>query len=175
MSRFLITLLFIFVAPASFGFSYDLEMTEAEIQEKVSALMPIERKKLFFTVVVSDPKVDLIASTNEIAVFANLAAMAPGGLNLTGRTKLQGTLSYDAKEGAFYFHNPKVMTIEIDQLPEQFAPKVKELTQSAMSKATEKRPIYRLKDDDLKQKLAKSVLKSIVVKDEKLVATLSAF
>ena len=175
MSRLLITLLFIFVAPASLGFSYDLEMTEAELQEKISVLMPIERKKLFFTVVVSDPKVDLLSDSNEIAIFANLAATAPGGLNLTGRTQLQGSLSYDAEKGAFYFHNPKVMTIEIDQLPEQFAPKVKELTQSAMFKATEKRPIYTLKEDDLKQKLAKSVLKSIEVKDKKLVATLGAF
>ena len=101
--------------------------------------------------------------------------MAPGGLNLTGRTQLQGSLSYDAEKGAFYFHNPKGVTIEIDQLPEHFSPKVKELTQSAMTKATENRPIYTLKDDDLKQKLAKSVLKSVVVIDEKLVATLSAF
>lgn len=175
MLRILFVFQLLFMSQLSDAFTYDLEITEAELQEKLEAMMPLEKKKLFFKTIVTDPKVKLISASNEIAIYANVAAHAPGGLTLTGSTQLQGSLRYDAEKGAFYFDNAKVKHLKIDQLPEQFAPKVKELTQTAVTNGTGRRPVYVLNDDNLKQKLAKSVLKSVLVKGSSLIVTLSAF
>ena len=65
--------------------------------------------------------------------------------------------------------------MEVKNLPEKYLPKAREAAQLAIEKSLATRPIYRLKDNDLKQKLAKAVLQSVNVKNEKLLVTLSVF
>ena len=42
-----------------FAFSYTLRLSEADLQERIDLVLPVERKQLFVTVRVSDPDVDL--------------------------------------------------------------------------------------------------------------------
>ncbi len=157
------------------AFSYTLEVTEQELQEKVSAMMPIEKQHLFVTVTLSDPDIDLIKGSNKIGVFVNISAVVPGAIQGTGRAKIVGSLIYKPAEGAFYFEEPLVETFEVDQLSAEYAPMLKELSQVSVSKALSRYPVYTLKDDKIEQQLAKSVLESIEVKDEVLFIHLSAF
>ena len=52
---------------------------------------------------------------------------------------------------------------------------IKKVVEIAARKILAMRPIYRLSDDNLKHKLAKSVLKSIKVENEKLHIVLGIF
>lgn len=155
--------------------SYTLEITEQELQEKVSAMMPMEKKKFFVTVIVSNPQVDLIEESNEIGVFVNIEAIAPGGVKGAGSAKIIGTLSYDKEKGAFYLNNPKIISMDINKMPEKISPKIQQVSQLALTKALSKYPVYKFKDDNLKHKLAKATLESIEVKNEKLLVTLGIF
>ena len=171
----LLTTALLFISSLSWSFSYTVEISEQQIQQKIDALMPLERKKLFFLVTLSDAKVDLVEGKNEISLFSQVRLDAPNNIRATGRAEIAGTLIYKAKEGAFYLNNPQIKQIEIDQLDPGLMPTMKKLAQNAVAKSLVKQPVYTLNDQDLKQKLAKSMLKSINVENQILKATLSAF
>ena len=175
MFRTLVIILIAFASQMVSALDYTQEITEQEIQEKVSAFMPVVKKKYFVTVKISDPKIDLIKETDEVGILANIDASAPGGIKGSGEVMIQGSLDYDPKKGEFYFKNPKIVSLKIDQVPADFIPDIQALAQTALSKALATYPVYKFKDDDLKHRLAKSVLKSLKVQNEKLVITLGAF
>lgn len=157
------------------AFTYNMVITEQELQKKVSAMMPLEKQKRYYSVVISDPEVELISETNEIGLFANLDLVILGNMKGAGRANIKGTISYDAKKGAFFFRDAKIVSLSIDQVPQQYEPMIKKLIQKALGKVLAKNPVYKFKDDNIKHKLAKSVLKSIEVKDDRLLITLGTF
>ncbi|MFC3681159.1 DUF1439 domain-containing protein [Bacterioplanoides pacificum] len=169
----LITLLA--VSNLSWGFSYTLEITGQQIQQKVDTLMPLQKKKLFFTVTLSNARVELTEGQQPISLFSEITLEAPNNIRATGRATISGNLSYNAQQGAFYLHNPVIRQLEIDQLDPGLLPTVKQLAQNAASQTLAKRPVYQLDDQDLKQKLAKTMLKSIRVENQLIKAELSAF
>jgi len=163
------------IAQTSFAFSYTLEISESELQKKVSAMMPMKKENMLVVVTVSDPKVDLIKESNEIGVFTNIEVIALGSLKGSGRANITGTLKYDAQKGEFYFRDPTVVSLEVDNVAKKFIPKIKAITQLAITKAMSVYPVYKFKGDNIKHKLAKAALKSVTVEQEKLLVTLSAF
>jgi hypothetical protein len=175
MARCIIFIFLSFVSQLVFALDYTHEITQQEIQEKVSAFMPIEKKKYFVTVKVLNPKIDLIKTTDEIGIFANIEVIAPGGIKGSGEVMIKGTLDYGPKEGSFYFKNPTIISLVIDKIPHKFIPKIQGIVQKALSMAMAVYPVYTFKDDNLKHTLAKAVLKSLKVENEKLVLTLGVF
>ena len=163
------------MAHSSVAFSYTLEISESELQEKVSAMMPMKKKNVFVAVTISDPKVDLIKESNEIGVFSNIEVIALGSLKGSGRAYIKGTLKYEAQKGEFYFRDPTVVSLDVDNVAKKFIPNIKKITQLAITKAMSVYPVYKFKDDNIKHTLAKAALKSVTVEHEKLLVTLSAF
>lgn len=166
MIRLVLVPVLLLLCSTALAFSYTLEITGAELQEKLSNMMPLERKSLFITLVLTEPKVALLKASNKIGLSFHITVSAPGGIKGTGKTSITGSLRYDSSSHAFYLNDPVIELLEIDQVPDKHLPKIKKISQQAISKLLIKRPIYRLKDDNLKQKLAKSMLKSISIRDE---------
>ena len=175
MPRPVLFLFLLFFSQLSMALSYTLAITEKDIQDKVSAMMPIEKKQWVATITISDAKVRLIRQSSEIGVSASVKLQVPGGLEGTGQADIKGALSYSAAEGAFYLHKPFIEQLNIDQIPAKYHSQVQSLSQKAITKALSRYPVYKLKDNDVKQKMAKALLKSVAVKDQKLMVTLSAF
>lgn len=174
MFRCTMFMLVCLISQAATALDYTLEMTEQEIQTKIAAFMPLEIKKYFVTVKISDPKIDLIKETNEIGLFANIEANTLGGIQGKGKVMIKGTLQYDVHQGAFYFNNPTIINLAIDNVPESMIPKVQNIAQVTLANVMAVYPVYQFKDDNLKHNLAKAVLKSLEVKNETLLLTLSA-
>jgi len=171
LRSFVFCLMFSF-SQFSSAFTYTLEIPEQELQEKIDMMMPLERKSFFATVVLSDPKVDLIKKNNEIGFFSHVEVLIPGGLKGSGRGKIKGSLVYDSDQGAFYLNNPSIEDLVIDRVPQKFYKKISAAIQVVLAKSLLKYPVYKLKDDDVKHQLAKSTLKSISVGNKKLLITL---
>lgn len=163
------------VSQGVFALSYTLTMTEQELQEKVTSMMPFKQTQFFITVALSDPKVELIKESNEIGVFIQVKVSAPGGIYGMGRGKVTGTLSYDASKGAFFFKKPKIINLELDQVPKEYVNNIQLIAQVTATQAMSVYPVYILSDDNLSQKLAKSRLESVEVKGEKLHVVLRLF
>lgn len=152
--------------------SYTLEISEAKLQNKVSEMMPLKKNKFYFTVTLSEPEIELFEGSNEIGIFTHIELVGPREVRGYGRAKITGSLSYHAEAGAFFFKNPKIVQLEIDKVSEKYVPHVKAIVQLVSSKMLEKRPVYRLKDNNLKHKFAKAMLQSVSVKDKKLLLEL---
>lgn len=150
------------------AFTYTLEISEATLQKKISAMMPMEKKKYIFTVTLSEPEVELIDGNNEMSVFSHIEIMAPKGIRGSGRAKITGSLSYKAETCEFFIENLKIEKFEIDKVSEKYNSQIKAIVQLVGSKMLEKWPVYRLKDDKLHHKLVKAMLQSVSVKDKKL-------
>jgi len=163
------------LSQGAWGLSYTLTMTEQELQEKVASMMPFKQTQFFITVTLSDPKVELIKESDEIGVFTQVKVSAPGGIYGKGRGKVTGRLSYDASKGAFFFKNPKIVSLELDQVPKEYVSNIQLIAQVTATQAMSVYPVYILNDDDQSQKLAKSRLESVEVKGETLNVVLRLF
>ena len=152
-----------------------LEFSEADIQETVSAMMPLKQKKMFVTVIFTNPVVKLIKTSNKIGVKADIQALIPGVVKGTGMAEITGSLRYNSQEGAFYLTDPVISSMHVNRVKKSMQPEIKKLAQTAITKNMTKQPIYKLNDEDAKQKLAKSALKSVSVNDGKLIVEFGIF
>ena len=138
-------------------------------------MMPMEKKKFFITVVLSDPDIDLSVGNNEIGIFSHIEVSAPGGIKGSGTAKITGSLSYDPDKGEFFFKDPDIVSFESKDIPPEFLPKAKNIAQIAADQFLSVKPVYKLNDNNMKQKLAKAVLQSVKVDGNQLLVELSVF
>ena len=171
--KYIITLFFITIANLTHALSYTQEFTEIELQEKIEAMMPLEKTKFFITLIVTSPKLKLLEGSDELSIKADIAVHAPGGIKGTGTTTITGSITYNPTQGSFHLLNPTVVDLHIDGINQQYQPKIKQMAQTAISNAMANLPLYKLKDNDLKQKLAKSVLESVEISNGKLLVNLN--
>jgi len=171
--KYITALILITIANLTHAFSYTQEFTEAELQQKIEAMMPLEKKKYFVTIIVTAPKLDLLEGSDELSIKADIAMQAIAGIKGSGTTTITGSITYNPAQGSFHLLNPTVADLHIDGIDEQYQPKIKQMAQTAITNSMANFPLYTLQDNDLKQKLAKSVLESVVISDGKLLVKLN--
>jgi len=167
MLKFIGLLLIILFSPLASALSYTLEVSEQEVQQRVAEKMPLEKKWLAFKIILSNPHVDLIKGTKQVGLQVDVAVSGPGHLNGNGQAQASGELQYQADKAEFHLLDPKIISLHIDKVSADMQATIQAVAQTALSKALASLPIYRLKDDKLKDKLAKAVLESIEVKNER--------
>lgn len=172
MYKITLTMLLLVVATTSWAFDYQVEVTQEQLQQQISKMMPVTQEKMYVTVTLSDPVLELGIDGNKLGMFSNVGITVPGGIKGTGRAKVTGNISYKKETGEFFFYKPTVAHIEIDQIPSEFHSNIKELAQYALNSAIRNKPIFKLSDNDPQQKMAKSMLKSVDVKPGKILVTL---
>lgn len=87
---------------------------------------------------------------------------------LEGTLVLHGEIHYKPEEAAFYCRNPTVATLNFPRLPPFPETAVRALAEAVLAKYLPAHPIYTLSDANLKSRAAKSVLKSVAVRNGKL-------
>lgn len=174
MLRSIIALCLLLSSQVAVALSYTLEISEEELQEKVAAVMPLERKKFFVKVIFSHPKVELAENANQIGIYSQMDITAPG-VKSTGQTKITGTLDYRPATNEFFFKNPAIVDMKIGKMPKLYTATIKEIAQMMVSKILATTPVYKLKGGDLKHDLAKAMLKSVVVENKQLLVELELF
>ena len=148
-----------------------VKFTEAELQEKVTQVMPLVKKTSFMTVELTNPILTLAKDKNEIELQLNVKLLM-GDLANKGYARLTGSLSYKAENAAFYVTNMQVHEVKVEGMPEFFTPQVKQMAEQVVNPVLDKMPIYKLKDD-VTQTMVKAVLESIEVQNKTLIATLN--
>ena len=172
MQRITVFMALLLISFHSFAFNYTVELTEQQLQQQLSRIMPIQQEKFLVTVILSDPILELAKDSDQIGLFANIKMTAPGGIQGSGRAKIMGNIRYKSETGSFYLNNPKIAHIEVDQIPEQYHSNIKELAQMALTNTMTNRALFTLRDDNKQEKLAKSVLKSVTVNSGKIIINL---
>lgn len=172
MFKLLSFLSVLFISQLSIAFEYTLSFSEADIQSRVDAILPIKKETFIVVVTIDQARVKLLEGANQVGLDTKLFVNGLAGINAQGSISVQGEVTYRSNEGAFYLSNPIITTFTINQVPQDILPQLKELSQTGLSQALMNKPIYILKDDDMRHQLLKSSLKSIEIKDKVLNATL---
>jgi hypothetical protein len=152
---------------------YTLKITEQELQEKLSKILPIERQAAYISAKIYDSRVDLIEGSDEVAVFTNIDLTVFGNIKGSGWTYVKGALTYNAEKGAFYLINPNIVSLEIENIPPDFIPEIKKIAQLSLEQALKVYPIYLFNDQKTQEKMAKSSLHSILVKEQTLLINMN--
>lgn len=158
------------------GREYVIVISEAVIQEKLNEKLPLSKTYLIvFNVTLDNPRVDLSEGTDRINAGLDIL------LNITinnhekplgGTLDASGALKYVPEEGAFYLAEPVVENLSIQGLPDQYTARATKAAEMALSNFYSTRPIYTLKATDIKQVVAKLLVKSLEIQEEKIVVVL---
>lgn len=153
-----------------------IRLDETQLEASMGKSLPITKTYLWvFEVTLENPRVDLQSSATRIHagldVKVELGALGIGEA-FEGHLMFSGGVDFDPETKEFYLINPLVEKLLVDSLPEANTEKVKEAFSEALSAYCSVNPIYELKASDARTLAAKTLLKSVVIKDKKLVLTL---
>ncbi len=173
--KLILSVTLLLVSTSGYAFTFVKEISEHELQRRVEQMMPLEQKTLFATISVFEPVVDLHDVDNKVGLHARVQTIAPNGMKSNGNVGLSGTVVYEKTEGAFYIKEAQIQTLIIKGLTEQASGLIKPYLQAVISSVLQSNPVFVLDDKDAQQRLAKSSLQSVEVKDEKLRIKVKAF
>lgn len=147
---------------------YTLELSQEQIQQAVQARMPVKVQQMFSTLTLSNPTVILQENSDRLGVETDLLFNIGGAATGKGRGLIDGNIVFVREKGEFHLTDPQIRSLKIDGVSPQLQEPIRQLADSAAKQALAAKPIYTLDDADLKQKLAKAVLKSVAVQGGKL-------
>ncbi len=148
--------------------AYTLELSKAELEHYAQAYFPVTQQTPFSRVRYSSPKVVLDEKTNRIGLEVTVHAEMPGMMAIAGRGQIDGQLEYRQQSHQFYLHDPKLKNVRFANTSYELANSIQQLVNSMSQQTLPMIFVYELTDHDLRQKMAKSVLKSATVQQGKL-------
>jgi hypothetical protein len=159
-----------------YGKKFVYRFTAAELQEALSARLPIERTYLFVIQVTLDhPRVVLIEGSDRVNAGLDVALnirLGDSAVRLTGSVDASGGIRYERSEGKFYLTSPAIEQLRLQGVPEKYASRASSALSQALGEYYATHPIYTLNTFDAKHAAAKLTLKSVVVEHQQLVVTL---
>ncbi len=147
-----------------YSFSYTIEISQKELQEKIDKKFPIEKKRLFFTTIISDPNVILKDELNKIKMAFDLRLVVTKELQFKTSAVLFGTLLYKPEEKSIYFKDLILEELDLKEIPLEFHSVIKNSVQEAITRYINVKPIYKIEDKNT----TSSKLLEVFVKDIKI-------
>ena len=170
------SLIILFIISTSlFSLSFEKEITQAELQEKIEKKFPYKKNKLFAKFIFSNPSIDLKDGVSSIFVKVDVDVISDLlEVKETFLIEANGAIFYDAKTTDVFLKNAEVTSIKnikpnskfnIEQIPD-----IKKTLSSLLNKHFAKKPVYNLKNSkNTSVSMASSFLQDIRVKDKKII------
>lgn len=148
--------------------SYTIRFTAAEIQQSLNRKLPISKSKFLVRATLQSLEVALMEGPDRILLRPQLEVSIAGLSALTGRALVEGQVRYAPDSGEFFFDAPKVVEVNVGGIPESVRQHAEDLIATCVEAYLTITPVYRLKQTDFKQSLARMLLKSVKVRDGQL-------
>lgn len=149
-----------------------ITIEQPEIQQRVSALFPIQRDVLLARVTLQNPVVILREGSDRIGVDLDVRVALPLLPEQTGKLGASGKLAYRPAEKAFYLEVPTVDRLEIAGVPPEHAAQLRGAAEAVVRLVLASQPVYQLAQRDYKEVAAEHVLENVSVRNGKVVAEL---
>jgi len=143
-------------------------LTAADIQQSLHRKLPVSTSKLLVTATVRALDVEFAETGNRIFLSPEVELGVVGQTALRGRATVAGQIRYAPETGEFFFDQPQIASVAIEGLPESLRPAAEEVIARCAEGYLASAPVYRLKQSDFKQSLAKMVLKSVQTRNGRL-------
>jgi len=157
-----------------YGKTFTIVIPQEKLQEALDAKFPISKTHLgLLTITYSNPRVILEEGSDRLQVGADAeAVLAMNARRAKGSARISGTLEYARESGEFLLKDARVESLNIDGLPGAHAEKAREIASAAVKQFLERKPVYKLDQADMKQSLAKLLLKGVKVRNKALVVSM---
>jgi uncharacterized protein DUF1439 len=128
------------------GETYEIRLTEQQIQERLDQRFPIvKRYLLIFDVTYSNPKFHLVEGSDRIQFGLETELTLPFGgesKTLTGNTQTTAGLRYDADRHELYLVDPQIERLDIQGIPPALTAKAEAALKAVAQAVLERYPIY---------------------------------
>lgn len=165
----LLSIALLLCSMSAFAWDFEVEQTQEQLQERITRQFPSTYEQLGFTLTLQNPIISLKNKSNRIYLDLDIKISSMGNLIGKAKTRISGQIFYDEEHGAFYLNNPKIEKLESAQLDPQFIPLIRDMISLAAQQLLPQMPVYILNEKDFQQKILKKRLRSIEVRDKKLI------
>jgi hypothetical protein len=148
--------------------SYTIRFTAAEIQQSLNRKLPISKSKFLVRATVQSLEVALMQGPDRILLRPQVEVSIAGQSALTGLALVEGQIRYASATGEFFFDAPRMVEVSVGGIPESMRHHAEDLIATCAEAYLTITPVYRLKQTDFKQSLARMFLKSVKVRDGQL-------
>lgn len=159
-----------------YGKVYEFRFSKTQLQEKLNEKLPYTKTYLFiFQVTLDNPRVNLKNGSNRINAGLDIILNIyenKESLPLGGSLDLSGGIKYVAENGEFFLTDPTIDQLSVQGIPQKYTKKANLFLRKSIGEFYSKHPIYTLKQYDLKQLAAKTILKDVIVENNELVVRL---
>lgn len=143
--------------------TYVIELSQEELQAHLDKGFPLKKGVLIFNLQLTDPKVTLKNGSDRIHFSMNVGTnIRIDGITPKGTAAVVTRLRYVPEQGEFYLSDPEV-ALHLDSMTGDNLVKMNEIANVLLKEFSAQRPLYRLKDSDLKQGVARAILKDVRV------------
>lgn len=156
----------------SYAAKVEVEVSQAEIQAQITKMMPVSRTKLFMTVTVSNPEIELIELNNRLGITADIEVSSPSSAMGKARTQIVGDVVYLSESGELYFKNATVERLVVSDVGEEYQAGLKDMMQLAVSTILDGYPVYQFKGNELLESFNNPNVESFEIKGDTLFVTL---
>jgi hypothetical protein len=161
------------VAPLACDRSLTVEIAPESIQQRLDAKFPVQQPLLFGTVTFDNPKVVLREGSDRLGIELQVKLQVPLLPAANGSLSASGRPLYRADQKAFYLQGATIDRLDIVGLPPAEAEKLRGPAEIVARAVLDSFPVYELEQRNWKEATAEHTLKSVSVRNGKLLATLS--
>lgn len=157
------------------AYAQDIRFSRAELQKQIENYMPYTQQQSIFMLTLSDPALTLLSDEQRVAIRTQFKVTTAIGGEGNGWINVDGKLRYKSSDHSFYIDSPRVTELDIQGVPAEFKPQLRQLAQEVIAPFLIERPIYTLTGKNMQEALAKMMLKSITIKDNQVIASLGMY
>ncbi|MCP4346771.1 MAG: DUF1439 domain-containing protein [Desulfobacterales bacterium] len=147
----------------------EIKLSQEQINENLKQNFPIQKENFFSSLFLYDPVVTLAENSDKVNLSMATDVSIVNKIRVTGITEIAGKIDYDPGKGEFYIRDFEIRNITISGIPEIYREQVKKGIEAVAGRILDNYPVYKLEQELLPSKL---LLKSVVVKNKKLVILL---
>lgn len=170
-----ISYLIILFSLSSLSLAQDIRFTRKDLQKTLDSYMPYTQQYNIVQITLDNSELSLSSEQQRIQIRTDLQVSTALGGEGNGWATLSGKLRYKNINHSFYVDDLRIIDMEIEGFPREFKPQIMRLTQEVVAPLLAEQPIYTLSEKNIQESLAKMMLRSITIKENAVVASLSMF
>jgi hypothetical protein len=158
-----------------YGREYVYQFTEAQLQQALSERLPLTRSYFVFQITLDHPRVTLVDRSDRVLAGLDVTLNVRLGeqpLPVAGSVDASAGIRYDPKTGQLFLTQSKIEHLVLQGMPGQYSSPVAAALSQALNTYYASHAIYTLDVLDAKQLAARLTLKSVVIRQRRLVVTL---